>query len=698
MNTTNVNNEEMIDLSKYWYIIKKSKVSIILMTIFFIGIGVIVSSSITPSYKATTKIISDPQQPNANKGVQNISNALISLYHETQYEIIKSKNIAETVIDKLNLIEKFKKSEITPEQAELSDIEIKALLTVKIQENIEITGGKQSQIINISYKSNNAEEAAEIVNTITDSYIEFGLQARFNKFKQTESWLSNQYNLLEQNLKKSEKKLAEYRSTQGLVNTSQQSLLENKQLQSLNDELIQAQTKLIVAEEEYLSVKNIPNDSPQLYSLSSVSSDQNLSDLIKDKAKLALKVNQLFERYGEKHPKMIEARSSLKSVNETLTLELQKIVNNIKSKYESAKAQVENIKGLIEENRRVIQKLQSDNFTLIALEREVENNRRVAETFQLNLIEASGKSEYSASNVSIVDRAVTPLLPDNQNKKLIIVLATILGLGIGSIIAIIRDGLDSTLKSPDLIEDKLGLTSLGSTPYTDTSKSNILEPMYLSSSLQNFTESINTLRSGLLFSNIEQPPKTILITSSLAKEGKSTTAINLASSLSKLGKTLLLEVDLRMPTVDKKLSLDKKLGLSDLIVGTAKTIEEVIHHKDELSIITSGTPLNSPQELLSSHKFDQTLATLQTHFDYIILDGPPTLPISDAGIIASKVDSVLLVIKAESTNIEATIAATKRLNRLNANIIGAVLTCTSESSLNQYGDYYTQETYGQTSS
>ena len=723
----NIENEEIIDLGQYWRTIKRAKWSIMAVTLCCLIIGGLIASSAVPIYRASAKILADPQQPNANRNEQYIASALVFLYYETQYEIIKSRNLAETVVDKLDLVEKYKKAqqenknqqisglsstikEIKTEFAALfskadkaekiaaTDAELKIMLASGIQAGIEVSGGKQSQIINISYTSPDPQAATDIINAISAAYIQFGLESRLGEVKNTESWLTEQYALLKEKLQHSETKLSTYRSQQGLVDTSQQQRIANTQLQSLNTELIRAQTKLSAAEEQYLAVKNIKPGAKEFYSLGPVLQNKSASDMVKEEAFLSRKVNELFQRYGEKHPKMIAARSELNSAQENLATEVSKVVDNIEKNYRLAQFQVTNINKLISKTRNSIQSLQTENFSLVSFEREVENNRRIYENFQISLMENSGRGEYTASNVHIIDSAIVPKAPFKPNIKLIIILAGVFGLFFGVVLAFMREALDNTFKTPSSVEEKLKIPALGITPVVKKKK-DIAKPekQYLDDSRSPFAESINTIRTGLLFSNIDNPPKTLLVTSATGSEGKSTLAINLAAAYSNLGKTLLLEVDLRKPSMAKNLAIETKLGLTDLVTGSVTTASDVYYkdNNEQLTIITCGTIARNPLELLSSQKFERVLESLKQNFDYIILDGPPTLPVSDSCILANKVDGVIFAIKAEDTRIKVAKEAVSRLQKLSANIIGAVLTVAEPNKMNYYGDhYYSGEYYG----
>ena len=225
----------------------------------------------------------------------------------------------------------------------------------------------------------------------------------------------------------------------------------------------------------------------------------------------------------------------------------------------------------------------------------------------------------------------------------------------------------------------------------------IVETQYLQDSRSVFAESINTVRTGLIFSNIDNPPKSILVTSATSSEGKSTLAMNLAAAYSQLGKALLLEVDLRKPSVAKNLKAPARSGLTDVLSGTIKLNDALIPLGESANfyVLSCGTIPHNPIEMLSSDAFLDALNKLKEHFDYIVLDGPPILPVSDATVVASKVDGVILAVRAEQTKINASKESLKSLQKLNANVIGAVLTLAEPQKMAYYGDhYYAGEYYG----
>jgi succinoglycan biosynthesis transport protein ExoP len=715
--------DEKVDYSQYIRTLKRGKWLILLLTIICLILGGLVASIATPVYLSSSKIIADPQKPSANTSEQYIASSMVFLFYNTQYEIIKSRFIAESVVDDLGLVSEYKNNQLNNKKSTdswlgelkksffsyiksndekkskiLTDSEIRIIIATEIASKLKVSGGQKSQIINLSYESPNAEKSTQIVNAISQAYIQFGLESRLAEVKNTETWYSEESDELKTKLKGAENRLQKFRISQKLVGTGQQQKDLSTRLSSLNKELIDSKNQLNTIEQQYFRVKELKKDSPSLYSLEAVIQSNAANDLVKEVAMLTRTVNELNERYREKHPKMIKAKTALRSAEVTLDKTLEKIVDGIKDKYKFARLNVEDIEGLIDSEKMAMQQLQGNNFELNSLEREVENNQRIYESFLTQMMVTNIQNDFTGSNIQIIDYATIPKFPIKPNKQLIIIFASFVGVFLGMILVLAREVINDTFKTPDDIQAKLALSALGITPIVIKDKdSTIPEKQYLNDSRSAFAESINTIRTGLIFANIDNPPKTILVTSATSSEGKTTLALNMAIAFSNIGKTLLLEVDLRVPSIRSSLGYSEKLGLSDILSGEAKVLSDVIRdlNNGQLNIITSGTVPPNPMELLSSNKFEKLLASLCLHYEYIILDGPPTLPVSDSCILANKVDAVVFAVKAEKTKIKVAKEALSRLRKLNANVFGGVLTVAEPKKMNYYGEhYYSGEYYG----
>jgi polysaccharide biosynthesis transport protein len=713
-----------IDFTQYWRILKRRKWSIALVVLFFLVLGAFIAIKSTPIYQATAKIQADPIQPNATASDQFIMNSMVFLFYETQYEIIQSRKIAETVVDKLGLVERYKQEQAAakllgdnsnvlsdlkkqikgwfasdePEQqaVPLTDEQLRITLAYGIQAMLSVQGGTQSQIINIAYQSDDPEESTEVINAVADAYIEFGLEARLSTLKDTAKWLGDQLDDLKATLQTSEDKLAAVRTQSGLMDSEQQARIANTQLSNLNNELVRAQTLLSQAQEMYTQVQKLDRSKGDYLSLGPVLQNQTIRDLVREESNQSRAVEELAERYGEKHPKLIAARSDLAGAKSNLNREVDKIVENIAKEYRLAQVQLENVKELTNKTKAELQSYQGSSFEITRLEREVENNRRVYESFLGRLMEADVSGDYDASNVRIIDRATVPDFPIKPRVSLIIAAALIAGLFFGVVLAFLREALGNIFNTPDQIESELNIPSLGITPLVKNTKKSVApEKQYIADQRSTFAEAINTIRTGLLFSDIDNPPKTVLITSTVGSEGKTTLAINLAVAFSQLDKTLLIELDLRKPAIAKDLGLSGKVGLSDILAGALidSSMVSQIEGAPNLSVITCGTIPPNPMELLSSKRFAKLLDSLKERFAHIVIDSPPTLPVSDAAVLSKLADATIIAVKAEGTKINMAKETVARLRKVNANITGVVLTQASPQKMSYYGEHYYQEGY-----
>ena len=726
--------EETIDLAHYWRVVRRHKWGILSITLLALIAGVLYAISATPIYKSQAVLLADPIQPNVDSQSQYVNTALVYLFYETQYEIIKSRSVAEKAVDKLNLVAKYRAkqeqqastqpeqpenlfqrlkawkaelgnwkqwlpADLAPEEeaSEPSDRELRQMLAGQIQGNLTVKGGKQSEIINISYQSPDPREAAEIANAVADAYMEFSLDARLKGAKKTATWLNEQLAELRRKLRESESALEAYQKAHGLVDSSQQAQIASTRLSTLNAELIKAQTQRSEAEILYNQVKSLKGKRGDYASLGPVLNSPSVRTLVQEESKLARRMKELSQRYGEKHPKMIAARADLQEAQRALQREVNKVVDNIAKKYRMARAQEQKIQRLIRKQQQEISELKGANFELARLEREVENNRRIYETFLARFQEADVSEKYDATNVRIIDPATVPQSPYKPKKSRVIMISLVLGLFLGVLIAFLREALDNTFKTTDTIEEKLGIPALGLVPLVKRRGRVNPESQFLADPRSQFSENINNIRTGLLFSNVDHPPQVILVTSASGSEGKSTLAANLAASLGQLDRTLLLEADLRKPSLSNTLKLPRKPGLTDLVANRTDManfkVPMVGNDKGSFYAIPCGTLPPNPLELLSSEHFRVLLRRLRGQFRYIVIDAPPILAVSDAAVLGQEADSVILAIKAESTTIKAAREAIARLQKAHVSITGAVLTLAEPKRMAYYGGHYYHSSY-----
>lgn len=714
-------NEELagqdLDLVECWRIVKRRKRSIIIITLLGLLIGLLSAFSVTPVYRAEATLLVEPAQPKFVSLSQLNGVTPVNLFYETQYEVIRSRSINEAAVNRLSsqtrlallqqavepgggLLEWLPKSwrqwiQTTPEKID-SRIQQDALVK-QIQGHLNVHGGKQSQIIILGFDAENPFHAAEIANAITQAYIEHGMESRMSTVKQAADWMSGRLADLKIKFDKSESLRQAYQAREEMVDTENSKRIITARLTNLATELVKAQTARSEAEIRYHQIEEIKKQGLGYDALIPILKNQLLLKLAEELARLDRKRSELSERYGHKHPKMIAATTDRDEARRILQLETEKVIENLRKEYEAALAKEQESEDLIAGLQQEMRQLSGKAFQLEKLEREVETNRQLYESFRARLKEVDVTADDHTTNVQIIDQAKPPTEPFKPNRKLIIFLSSIIGLFIAFTVTFVHERLDNTFRKAEDIEDKLLLPVFALLPrLAKMEKQELLpERWMLSEPHSTFAEAINNIRTGVMFSSIDTPIKTLLVTSALPGEGKTTLSSNLAISFSQMGQTLLMDTDMRHPSIEQVLKLRKPAGLSECILGKSSVQECIIQDVecDTLFILPSGVVPPNPLELLSTRRFREIFRTLSEEFEYIILDTPPVLPASDAIVLAHLVDGIILSIKADETTHESAIEMLKRFTNTNITPLGAVL---SLADLRKQESYYGGEYYGAT--
>ncbi|WP_026195474.1 GumC family protein [Mariprofundus ferrooxydans] len=376
------------------------------------------------------------------------------------------------------------------------------------------------------------------------------------------------------------------------------------------------------------------------------------------------KVSELSQRYGPRHPKLIAAKNELSQAEQAMQAAKMKILS-----------------------------LGRKGVKLKELKQDVESTRQLYETFLNRLKETDQSGTLKTATARVIDPAIAPLAPIKPKKRLIVTAAFFVALAIGIALVILLDLLDSTIRSVEQVESRLGVALLGLLPLISFKAKNIsrhaaMKEMIGSDNHQ-FVESIRTIRTGIMLSGIDNPHKIILVTSSVPGEGKSTVAATLAVAMGKMEKVLLVDADLRRPTVAKYLSTTiKGNGLTALVAGTSE-LRECIERSEEfgIDVMPAGISPPNPLELLSSKRFVAVLAALEKHYDRIIIDSTPVQAVSDSLVLCQHVKGVVYVVKADSTPEPLIKTCIKRLKQVDAPLIGIVLNQLDTKKASRYGQY-----------
>jgi len=711
--------DEEINLLEYWYVVKRRAKEILGLTFLAALIGVLTAFTITPQYTSTIKILVEPNAPKVVSldPLQGVSN--IMYFYQTQYDIIGSRSVISSVIEKLKLekhpvflkaIPQLNEEEqtsslrslITDAESINHDKEQKLLLRDRlikmVSDNLSVQGAKNSQIINVAYESPDPVLSANIANAISDAYIEKGFESKLALNKNASEWLNKRLSALRQKLEKSEDTLRRYQQEESMVNTQSSASITSSKIGGITEALIKAQAQRAEIEIRYQQVEQVKRSGKNLESLPVVLDNKFIQTLKQEQVKLSRLVSELSERYGDKHPKMISAKADLNVADQRLNHEVNKVVDGVYRSYENADANVKKLKALSQQTQTESRTHQAKEFELAKLERDVAANRQLYDVFMTRFKETSSTGDNEVTNVTVVDYARPALFPSKPKKKLIVAAAIFAGLFLGVLLAFLLEYLENTFRSSEDVEHKLGLPLLGVLPMLPSSDKSLPERhTFFELESPAFSEALNNIRTGVMFANIDDPVKMIMVTSSVANEGKTTLSSNLSLTFSDTGKTLLIDGDLRKQQFSKDiLEQSRVMGLAELALGDA-SLDECIIRDDKvknLYYMSSGLATLKPLELLSSKKFAEMMLMLREEFDHIIIDSAPVLPVSDSLILANLCDEVILVVKADSTTHKMAQDSVKRLATAHVKPLGVVLQQADLEKMESYGGYSYGYGYG----
>lgn len=676
--------DETIDLREYWRVIHSHKWSIIGIALLFVLVAVLVVFKQRPVYQATASLLIEPESTRIVQIEDVYAVSGDDAYYRTQVEILKLRALAARVIDKLSLADN---PEFLPQKdsgwsfrlnwrewfaawlpaadERAPDPEAEALaareaLIGGFIGRLKVTPVRNTRFVRISFEAHDPALAARIANTLADTYIESDLDARLEMTKKATAWLASRLEELKKKLRVSEQALQAYREKEKLIDSGGVGTLTAEQLQDLRQNLVVAEQERIRAQAAVSQVRAAKGDPDKLSSIPAVLNDPVVSSLKGAEVDAERRLKTLAKRYGAKHPKMAAARADLQEARAAVRKRVSSVIASLVKEYQVALTNERAIRASLENAKDEMQSIHRKSYQLNVLEREVDSNRQLYEMFLRRLKETSQAGDLQKANARIADPAAVPVVPVKPKKRQIVSIAGVLGLPLlGAVLHL-----------------KLGK---GETPLD-----------YARSHPQSrFAESIRTVRTSVLLSGLDEPYKVIVITSSVPGEGKSTLAMNLADSLGEMHKVLLIDADLRRPTVATTWGLDRKAkGLSEFLSQSANA-SECVHQLDERNVyvMPSGVVPPNPLELLSSRRFKEALDTLGRTFDHIIIDSAPALAVSDALVLSRNASGVIYVVKADSTPYPAAQEGIKRLRQYRAHLIGAVLNDVSQKKKKGYGYY-----------
>lgn len=699
--------DDEIDLLQLVLPIWHRKWSILSLVVVVMMLAALITMNMTPIYRATTSLMIDPgasrtSDLEALSGLPGVGNE----YLLTQFELLKERELAERVVKALNLTEH---PEFDPRQREESKFNPRAMVKLllpgdvdpvvpdedaifdsvvsALMERTEITPVTKTSLVKINMEMADPALAAEAANALADAYITSQLEARLATSMTVTNWMNDQLAAQREKLQIAEQNLQAYREQENLVDVQGIVTISADELSQMGTRLVDARRARAEAESLYRQVAALKNSGwKRQAEVPAVLSNPLVQQFRTKQAQAQAKVDELSGVFGPLHPEMVAAQAELRAAEVDLQAQVEQVVASIEQQYLLSLANERSLQTSFDENRDVIQQISSKEFELRKLEREVETNQQLYDTFMTRLNEISSTQDFEAINARVIGKAIVPKTPVKPRKALIIVIAGLAAFILAAGLTLLLNRLNNGFKSVRDVEGSLNQPMLGMVPLVKKKNTNVAR-LYDGED-KSFSETIRTLRTSIVLSALEHPRRVLLMTSSVPGEGKSTVGSNLAASLVQFGKVLVIDADLRRPTLHKNFALPVgTAGLANYLAETA-ALDECIRPVDNVDLMPAGAVPPNPQELLMSPRLGELMSVLRERYDYIIVDSPPCMAVSDAIILSGLVDSVVYVVKANATPIPVAQRGVGQLLQKNAAILGVVLNQVDVKKAQRYGENY----------
>lgn len=714
-------------LLDYLIILRKHQWLILTFLLTVVTVVTIASFKMKPVYDATARVEVDKESQNVLPFQTTDSYGEYmdtEDYIETQTKILESETLALQTIKSLGLDQNpaFGGTSGGLDFSQPGPAAKRPAVLGAFLAGLSVKRVSNTRLIEVRFEGGDPQLAAKVVNTHLQNYIEANFRSKYDATTQASTWLSSELEALRANVQKSEDARLAYerqnqiwQTTTGTSSKDQQQDITTQKLADLSKTVTEAQTDLAQKEALYRMATTGNADA-----LPSAQGNTVIQDLLKRKSELDSQYADALSQFGPNYPKVQRLAAQQKQLDSDIANARKTIVEGAQQDYNTSRSRVELLQSNLERQKAEANSQAEKLIQYSILQRDAEANKQLYDGLLEKLKEATIQAGLRSSNIHVVDQALVPTTPSGPQKTRNILLSILVGLVGGVGLAIFREYLDNTVKSPDDVETLTGLPSLAVVPSLPqgniaqtghmarlggetapvASMGSRVELLAYMQPKSQISEAFRALRTSILLSQADHPPQVILVTSALPREGKTTAAVNLAVTLAQLGdRTLLVDCDLRKPGVRRALNLTggKDVGLSSYLAGVCSLDEVTMPHPgiSNLSALTTGPIPPSPADLLSSHRMRDAIAELRRRYKFVVIDSPPIMAATDAVILSALTDGVLLVVRSGETPKEAFTRTRDLLAAVKGRLLGVVLNGVDSSSPDYYYSYrYYPYAYG----
>jgi capsular exopolysaccharide synthesis family protein len=696
-----------IELRALWSALYRNRFLMLVIVGLALAGGIVSIMLTTPVYRARASIQID-QQSSKILGTEDVepnqSSQEADRFLQTQVDVLRSRVLAGRVAQSLQLFGNASFLEAMgqePPATDQSPQRKRDKVIGLLQGNLEVYLPRNSRVVEITFDSQNPSTAARVANSYSDNFIQANLQRRFDTSTYSREFLQNQLNLTKTKLEQSERALIDYARSARLIDASAGTTgasdsagpksLTTSNLVEINQAYAAARSARVQAQQRWQQAQVTP-----VMSLPEVLGNPTIQQLVQRRAEQQAAYEQELQRRQAEHPAVKQAAAQLAELDRQIKTLAASIRASIRDQYLVAQRQEGALQGNVGQLKTETLSEQDRGIRYNILKREVDTNRQLYDGLLQRYKEVSAQAGITSNNISIIDRAEPPLGPISPRPLLNMSLAGMGGLALALLVVFAREKFDDVIRGPDDVDSKLGLPILGVVPLL---KSGLTPQKALMNPRSAISEAHYALRSSLELSTGEGVPTSLLLTSTRQSEGKSTTSYAVARDFAASGRrVLLVDADLRKPSLHRLLGLANGLGLSNLL-ARQKPMEEVIQVTDMpgLDFLASGPLPPNPAHLLGSASLGQILATLSERYDLVVIDGPPILGLADAPRLSAAAEGTIFVVEANDAHFGSAKGALKRLLDSRANVIGAVLTKFDAKKIGYGSDYgyYSYEYYSE---
>ena len=694
--------DDQVSIVQFWRVLQKRR-PLVLGTLISVVLLVTAASFILPKrYEAAARLLLD-LDGNDDLGLEQVVMPIgldLNTKLETQIRIVQSDTIATSVIKQLGLHHNrdFAGKLAVPVNQDFDSVDLvtRAKLMKAFHKSLNVQLIPKTQIVEVHFRCKDPQLASQIANGVASTYIEHNFQTKYKATLQTSDWLTKQLDDLKKHAEESQQKLTDYQKKTGILGTDETHNIILDKLEDLNKGLSAAEGDRIVKEAKY---RIAMTENPEL--IANIAPESVLGALYKERAEVRAEYAQLAAKYGASYPRVLQLQSQLTELDGAIQQEITKVGEAVRAEYQASLKAEQMLQTSFDKQKGEAYKLNEDAIQYAILRRDVESSRDLYDGLLKKLKEAGIMAGLKSSNINIVDQASQPIEPVEPNIPLNIALGLMGGLLGGFALAFIVENIDNSIRTPQDIETYCQLPSLGVIPSVAVGGKNgskqlvhgerqFVLPVTMEHRNSGCAEAFRALRTSLLLSSPGAPPQVILVTSALMQEGKSFNSLNLAVVLAQTGqKVLLVDSDMRRPSVHRYLGIALDSGLSACLAGTQSADEApvAIEQIPGLYVITAGHMPPYPSEMLASEAMPQLVQRWREQFRHIVIDTPPVLAVTDAVVCARISDVVVLIARSEKTGRQSLVRTRDVLRKVRANIAGVVVNDLSFDSV-EYRQYY----------